>query len=222
MTRWTSVAAVKAISAVAFVGFASQAISADVSWDRLLNAHKDDNNWMMYHKDFTGHHHSGLNQINKGNVKNLKLAWQHTPASSKRGIQSFPLAVDGVVYYTSSSGAIHAVDGTNGSLIWSHTAKIDVERAEGTFYNPYNRGLAIGHGNVYMGTTDGRLIALDAKSGKVVFDNEIMSVAKGNKGFTGAPMIVKDMVVLGANGGELSGCCGPIYAVDAKKGTVRW
>jgi PQQ-dependent dehydrogenase (methanol/ethanol family) len=222
MTRWTTSAAVKAITAVAFVGFASQAMAADVTWDRLLNAQNDDANWMMYHKDFTGHHHSGLKQINTRNVKNLKLAWQHNPAATKRGIQGFPLAVDGMVYYITTSGTIWALNGATGQPVWHHAAKIDVERAEGTFYNPYNRGLAIGHGNVYMGTTDGRLIALNAKSGEVVWDNEIMSVAKGNKGFTGAPVIVKDMVILGANGGELAGCCGPIYAVDAKSGSVTW
>ena len=131
MKRLTSAAAVKAISAVAFVGFASQAMSADVTWDRLLNAQNDDNNWMMYHKDFSGHHHSGLDQINTGNVADLRLAWQHTPPSSKRGIQSFPLAVDGVLYYTSTSGMIWALDGATGAPIWNHTAKIDVERAEG-------------------------------------------------------------------------------------------
>ena len=222
MTSWTTSAAVKAITAVAFVGFASQAMASDVTWDRLLNAQNDDANWMMYHKDFTGHHHSGLKQINTRNVKNLKLAWQHNPSATKRGIQGFPLAVDGMVYYTTTSGTIWALDGATGAPVWQHAAKIDVERAEGTFYNPYNRGLAIGHGNVYMGTTDGRLIALNAKTGDVVWDNEIMSVAKGNKGFTGAPVIVKDMVILGANGGELAGCCGPIYAVDAKSGSVAW
>jgi PQQ-dependent dehydrogenase (methanol/ethanol family) len=222
MKRWTSAGAVKAISAAAFVGFASQAIAADVTWDRLVNADKDPNNWVMYHGNFTGWHFSGLDQINTGNVDNLKLAWQHTPGSSKRGIQSFPLAVDGVVYYTSSSGAVWALNGATGAPIWHFQAKIDQERAEGTFYNPYNRGLAIGHGHVYTATTDGRMIALNKMTGEVVWDNEIMSVAKGNKGFTGAPLVVKDMVIVGANGGELSGCCGPIFAVDAMSGEVRW
>jgi PQQ-dependent dehydrogenase (methanol/ethanol family) len=221
MTRWTH-AGVKALSAAAFVGFASQAMAADVTWDRLLNADKDPNNWVMYHGDFTGWHYSGLDQINTSNVGDLHLAWQHSPASSKRGIQSFPLAVDGILYYTSSSGEIWALDGSNGALVWHYKAKIDVERAEGTFYNPYNRGLAIAYGKVYMATTDGRMIALDKMTGEVVWDNEIMSVAKGNKGFTGAPLVVKGNVIIGANGGELSGCCGPIFAVDAETGEVAW
>jgi len=222
MKRWTSAAAVKAISAAAFVGFASQAMAAEVTWDRLLNADKDPNNWVMYHGNFTGWHFSGLDQINTSNVGNLQVAWQHTPSASKRGIQSFPLAVDGVVYYTSSSGEVWALNGATGAPVWHYQAKIDQERAEGTFYNPYNRGVAIAYGKVFMGTTDGRMIALNKDDGSVVWDNEIMSVAKGNKGFTGAPVVVKDKVIIGANGGELSGCCGPIFAVDANTGEVAW
>ena len=192
MQRLTFTAVVKTLSAAAFIGVASQAMSADVTWDRLLNADKDPNNWLMYHQSFNGWHHSGLDQINAGNVKNLKVAWQHNPGSAKRGIQSFPLAVDGVLYYTSTSGKVWALDGATGAVIWNHTSKIDTVRAEGTFFNPYNRGLAIAHGNVYHGTTDGRVIALDAKTGKVVWDKMILGIEGGNKGFTGAPMVVKD------------------------------
>jgi PQQ-dependent dehydrogenase (methanol/ethanol family) len=212
----------KALSAVAFVGFASQSMAAEVTWDRLLNADKDANNWLMYHQSFKGWHYSGLDQINASNVGNMRLSWMHTPSSSKRGIQSFPLAVDGVLYYTSSSGQVWALNGATGAMIWRYQAKIDTDRAEGTFYNPYNRGLAVGYGKVYIGTVDGRLIALDAKTGKVAWDNMILTVEKGNKGFTGAPVIVKDKVLIGSNGGELSGCCGPIFAVNANTGEVAW
>ncbi len=66
------------------------------------------------------------------------------------------------------------------------------------------------------------MIALDQKTGQVVWDNMILTVEKGNKGFTGAPVIVKDKVLIGANGGELSGCCGPIFAVNARTGEVEW
>ena len=222
MKRWTYSGVAKALSAAALIGVASQALSADVTWDRLMNADKDANNWLMYHQSFKGWHYSGLDQINAGNVKDMKVAWQHIPAASKRGIQSFPLAVDGVLYYTSSSGQVWALDGATGAVIWRHQAKIDTERAEGTFYNPYNRGLAIGYGKVYIGTVDGRMIALDQKTGKVVWDNMILSVEKGNKGFTGAPLIVKDKVIIGSNGGELSGCCGPIFAVNAQTGETAW
>jgi glucose dehydrogenase len=166
MKRWTYSGVAKALSAAAFIGFASQAMAADVTWDRLMNADKDPNNWLMYHQSFKGWHYSGLDQINANNVKSLKVAWLHSPAASKRGIQSFPLAVDGVLYYTSASGQVWALDGSDGSVIWRYQAKIDTERAEGTFYNPYNRGLAIGYGKVYIGTTDGRLIASTPRPAK--------------------------------------------------------
>src|SRR4051812_21251217 len=172
MKRWTYTGVAKALSAAAFVGFASQAMAADVTWDRLLNADKDANNWLMYHQSFKGWHYSGLDQINADNVKNMHVAWSHTPSASKRGVQSFPIVADGVLYYTSSTGQVWALDGSNGSVLWRYKAKIDWERAEsnphGTF--PYNRGLAIAYGKVYTATVDGRVIALDAKTGNVVWD----------------------------------------------------
>ncbi|MCW5622788.1 MAG: PQQ-binding-like beta-propeller repeat protein, partial [Burkholderiales bacterium] len=156
----------KAVAAAAVVGFATQASAADITWDRLLNADKDPNNWLMYHGSFKGWHYSALDQINKNNVKNLSIAWIHTPAAAKRGIQSFPLVADGILYYTSSTGQVWALDAATGAFIWKYTAKIDQERAEGTFYNPYSRGLALGFGKVYLGTVDGRMIALAQKTGQ--------------------------------------------------------
>jgi outer membrane protein assembly factor BamB len=142
--------------------------------------------------------------------------------TGKRGIQSFPLVADGILYYTSTTGQIWALDAATGAFIWNYKAKIDEERANSTFFNPYNRGVAIGYGKVYMGTVDGRLIALDQKTGQVVWDNMIVTVEKGAKGFTGAPVIVKDKVVIGSWGGELSGCCGPVFGINAQTGEVEW
>ncbi len=206
--------------AIAMLGSAS--VSAEVTWDKLLNANKDPNNWMMYHQSFDGYHHSELDQINTGNVDKLGVAWIHTPNASKRGIQSFPLAVDGVLYYTSASGKVWALDGATGKPIWTYQAKIDNERGDGTIYSPYNRGIAIAYDKLYFGTVDGRVIALDIKTGKPVWDKMVMSVEKGNKGFTGAPLIVKDKLIIGSNGGELSGCCGPIFGLNAQTGETIW
>ena len=115
----------KVVAGSLMLAGAAVAVAGDVSWDRLLNAHKDPNNWLMYHQDFNGYHHSGLDQINTSNVKNLGVAWIHTPNATKRGIQSFPLAVDGILYYTSASGKVWALDGTNGKAIWSYQAKLE-------------------------------------------------------------------------------------------------
>ncbi len=99
----------------ALAAMLGQASAADVTWDRLVNAHKDPNNWLMYHQDFRSWHHSGLTQINTGNVQDLKITWMHSPGAGKRGIQSFPIVADGVLYYTSSLGQIYALDAATGA-----------------------------------------------------------------------------------------------------------
>ena len=79
----------------------------------------------------------------------------------------------------------------------------------------------MGYGHLYIGTTDGRVIAIDTKTGKSAWDTQVTEPEE-LKSFTGAPVVVKDKVIIGATGGEYSGCCGPIYALDAKTGKVAW
>jgi alcohol dehydrogenase (cytochrome c) len=224
MKRWQG--KLRAVTGVAVaacaIGTGVNALAADVTWERLLNADQQGNDWLMYHQNYKSWHYSPLSEINADNVKGLKVAWIHTPGATKRGVQSFPLAVDGVLYYTTANSVLWALDGATGQVLWKFQPKIDEERGLGTIYNPYNRGVAVGYGNVYVGTVDGRLLAVDMKTGKQVWDTQLMTVEKGNKGFTGAPLVVKDKVVIGSNGGELSGCCGPIFGVDAKTGAKAW
>jgi alcohol dehydrogenase (cytochrome c) len=197
--------------------------AAELDGNALLNADKDATNWVMYHRTYNSWHYSPLDQINTSNVKDLKVAWIHNPGASPHGgIQSFPLAIDGRLYYTIANDQIWSVDGATGAPFWTFKPKIDTQQAEATPYNPYNRGLAAAYGNLYIGTVDGRLIAVDMQTGKPVWDTKLIDVTKGAKGFTGAPLVVKDKVIVGSNGGELAGCCGPIFAVDAKTGKKVW
>ena len=197
--------------------------AAELDSNALLNADKDPNNWVMYHRTYSSYHYSPLDQINTGNVKDLKVAWLHNPGASPHGgIQSFPLAIDGRLYYTIANDQIWAVDGATGAPLWTFKPKLNEELAGATPYNPYNRGLAAAYGLLYIGTVDGRLIAVDMQSGKSVWDTKLIDVKTGAKGFTGAPLVVKDKVIVGSNGGELAGCCGPIFGVDAKTGQKVW
>jgi alcohol dehydrogenase (cytochrome c) len=197
--------------------------AAELDGNALLNADKDATNWVMYHRTYNSWHYSPLDQINTSNVKDLKVAWIHNPGASPHGgIQSFPLAIDGRLYYTIANDQIWSIDGATGAPFWTFKPKIDTQQAEATPYNPYNRGLAAAYGNLYIGTVDGRLIAVDMQTGKPVWDTKLIDVAKGAKGFTGAPLVVKDKVIVGSNGGELAGCCGPIFAVDAETGKTVW
>ena len=126
----------------------------------------------------------------------------HSPGRATRGLQSFPLVADGVLYYTGSYSRVFALDAATGQVIWSYVPKLDEDLSRTQTHTPYTRGIALGHGHVYVGTVDGRLIALDMKTGKQVWDTKLINSEKLTVGFTGAPLVVKDKVIIGAQGGE--------------------
>jgi alcohol dehydrogenase (cytochrome c) len=179
------------------------------------------NDWLTYHGSYRSYHYSGLTQINADNVKDLSVAWIHVPGHSTRGLQSMPLVADGVLYYTTSYSRVFALDGATGKLIWSYFPELDDALVSRQTHSPYNRGVAIGEGKVYVGTVDGRLIALDMKTGKVAWDTKLQDSQKLTVGFTGAPLYAKGKVIIGSQGGEWPGR-GPIYGVDAATGKMAW
>jgi len=146
------------------------------------------NDWLTYHGSYNDWHYSGLDQINTSNVKDLSVAWIHVPGKSTRGLQSMPLVADGVLYYTGSYSRVFALNGATGELIWSYFPELDEALVARQTHSPYNRGVALGRGKVFVGTVDGRLIALDMKTGKVAWDTKLQDSAKLTVGFTGAPL----------------------------------
>ncbi|HET6522382.1 MAG TPA: PQQ-binding-like beta-propeller repeat protein [Geminicoccaceae bacterium] len=198
---------------------ATSAFAIDPS--RIEMAHKNPNDWLTYHGSYKSWHYSPLDQINADTVKNLKVAWMHFPGRSTRGLQSMPLAADGVVYYSGSYSRLYALDGATGKVLWAYVPELNEDLVAAQTHSPYNRGIALGHGNVYVGTVDGRLIAVDMKTGRPVWDTKLVDSEKLTVGFTGAPLVVKDKVVIGAQGGEWPGR-GPIFGVDAKTGEKKW
>jgi alcohol dehydrogenase (cytochrome c) len=179
------------------------------------------NDWLTYHGSYNGWDYSGLTQINANNVQGLGVAWLHVPGKSTRGLQSMPLAADGVLYYTGSYSRVFALNGATGEVIWSYFPELDEALVTRQTHSPYNRGAALGEGKVFVGTVDGRLIALDMKTGKPAWDTKLQDSAKLTVGFTGAPLYAKGTVVIGSQGGEWPGR-GPIYGVDAATGKVKW
>src|SRR5215831_20078777 len=83
------------------------------------------NDWLTYHGSYKSYHYSPLDQINTGNVRDLGVAWLHVPGRSTRGLQSMPLVVDGILYYTGSYSRTFALDGATGKVIWSHIPELD-------------------------------------------------------------------------------------------------
>jgi alcohol dehydrogenase (cytochrome c) len=221
MTIRRTLFATASLAILAMLAFATPAPAADVTAESLANADKDPNNWLTYHGSYKSWHYSGLDEINASNVDKLRIAWLHQPGRATRGVQSMPLVADGVLYYSGSYSRVFALDGATGEVLWTYTPQLDDELVARQTHSPYNRGMALSGGNLYIGTVDGRLIALDTKTGKPVWDTKLLDSQKLTVGFTGAPLAVKDKIIIGAQGGEWPGR-GPIFGVDAKTGNKVW
>jgi PQQ-dependent dehydrogenase (methanol/ethanol family) len=199
----------------------ASAMAADVDFKRLLNADNDPDNWLSYHRTYKSWHYSPLAEINTGNVGKLKEAWSHVASRSVRGLQSYPLVADGILYYSGSYNQVWALDGATGEVLWQYKQKLNEDLVAKQTHSPYNRGIALGYGNVYMGTLDGKLVAIDMKTGKLKWETKLVDSEKLTVGFTGAPLLVKDKVIIGAQGGEWPSR-GPIFGVDANTGKQVW
>src|SRR2546428_440352 len=219
-TKWKTAAAV--LGVLVLVALAT-GVAGTVDPSRLVNAEKDPNSWLSYNGTYQAWRYSSLGQINRSNVGNLKVAWIFQPGmpATEHGLEGTPLAVDGVVYVSGSYSRVWALDGATGKVLWFNYPKIDMQLKARQTHVPYNRGLAVGHGHVYVGTIDGRLLALDLRTGKQVWESQLVDSKKETVGFTGAPLVVKDLILIGSQAGEWP-TRGRIFAVDSKTGKERW
>src|SRR5215475_5510291 len=219
MRNWRPIYLAILLFALMFpIVFASVVSAQTPGLSRLLN--DDPNNWPMYHRSYDSFRFSPLAQINKDNVKNLTVAWVHQPGTVIQGLESTPIVVDGVLYYIASSNRVFALDGATGKEIWHFYPKLDPV-VNTLFFQPYNRGVAVGHGKVFFGSLDGRVFALDQKTAKVAWEKQVLETKKCSCNFTGAPLLVKDKVVLGQTAGELP-IQGKIHALSAQTGQKAW
>ncbi|MDO8889183.1 MAG: PQQ-dependent dehydrogenase, methanol/ethanol family [Hydrogenophaga sp.] len=176
--------------------------------------------WPSYGLDYAETRHSRLNQISTANVKELGLVWSYN-LESKRGVESTPLVVDGIMYVTASWSVVHAVDVRTGKRIWSYDPKVPREAGYKGCCDVVNRGVALHEGKVFVASYDGRLIALDAGTGKVAWEKDTIIDRKFSYTITGAPRVFKGNVIIG-NGGAEYGVRGYITAYDAKSGAQKW
>ena len=190
---------------------------AQVTFDRLLNSGKEPQNWMTYSGDYRGRRFSALDQVNTTNVRTLTAKWVYQTAATGK-LETSPLVVDGILYATAQDNRAFALDARTGRPIWmyQHPLPGDIRPCCGRV----NRGLAILGDKVFLGTLDAHVIALDAKTGNVLWDVIAADYRTGHS-FTVAPLAVKDLVVIGVSGGEY-GVRGFIDAYDAATGKRRW
>ena len=182
---------------------------------------KNAGDWLTYHGTYRSYHFSPLTQINADNVGQLKIAWMHQPGRATRGLQSMPLVADGILYYSGSYSRLFALNGATGQVKWSFFPQLDDDLVAVQTHSPYNRGIALGNGKVFVGTVDGRLIAVDMETGKPAWDTKLLDSKKLTVGFTGAPLVVGNTVIIGSQGGEWP-YRGPIFGVDAQTGAKKW
>jgi quinohemoprotein ethanol dehydrogenase len=189
----------------------------DDEW--LREAQRDTANWVTHGRTYEEQRFSPLSQITEDNVQQLGLVWSRE-LDTNRGLEATPLVVDGVIYTTGAWSVVYAIDGKTGELLWTYDPEVPRSRARVLCCDAVNRGVALYKGNVYVGTLDGRLIALDATSGVPVWEKATFDPARGYS-ITGAPRIAKGMVLIG-NGGAEMGVRGYVSAYDAENGALVW
>src|ERR1700722_11230184 len=193
--------------------------AADVNDARLRNADREPGNWMSYGRTYNEQRFSPLKEVTDRNVGQLGLAW-HYDLDTRRGQEATPVVVDGVMYFTSAWSKVFAMNAATGALLWTYDPKVPPEWGVNACCDVVNRGVAVWRGRVFFGTLDGRLIALDAKTGKEVW--EALTIDRRFRyTITGAPRVVKDLVVIGNGGAEMS-VRGYVSAYEAETGKMVW
>ncbi|MFN3231558.1 MAG: PQQ-dependent dehydrogenase, methanol/ethanol family [Alphaproteobacteria bacterium] len=192
---------------------------ADVDAERLVAADDEPGNWMSHGRTYSEQRYSPLDTISTENATQLGLAW-HMDLDEIRGIEATPIVVDGVMYTTSAWSVVHALDARTGEKLWTYDPEVPKDWGVYACCDVVNRGVAVWKGRVYVGSLDGRLIALDAESGEKVWETNTIDRRQPYT-ITGAPRIVKGLVLIGNGGAEL-GVRGYISAYDAMTGKRIW
>lgn len=197
----------------------TKARTALVTDAALANAESTPAEWLTYGGNYEEQRYSTLNKISKDNIKDLGVAWTFD-LSTSRGVEATPIVVDGVMYVTGAWSIVHALDARTGEELWTYDPEVSGEDAIKGCCDVVNRGVAVYDGKIYVGVFDGRLEALDAKTGEVVWSTVTVDQSKPYT-ITMAPRIVKGKVLIGNGGAEL-GVRGYVSAYDAQTGEKAW
>ena len=209
-------------------------LAGDVSWDRLVNSEKEPQNWLNHHGNLEAHRFSGLDQINTKNVKKLKVAYTWAMGGTQgggkdiikwpfAGLEGTPVAEDGFLYLTTGWGVVTKLDTRGGTprMVWQYNPAPDPDYATTVACCGINNRGAVLTGNMVISPViDGRILALNKTDGTKIWEAQVADPGKSEV-ITGAPLIVKDMVVTGMAGAEY-GVRGWLEALDIKTGKRRW
>ncbi len=191
--------------------------AAQVPYERILEADAEPHNWLTYSGNYGSYRYSALDDIDRASVKDLRPLWTYQKNTTHK-FETTPLVVDGVMYITEPPSDVTALDAATGTTLWNYRRQTpnDIPLCCGQV----NRGVALLNGTVYIGTIDSYLVALDARSGLVKWEVKVADFKEGVS-LTGAPLAVKDKIIVGMAGGEY-GVRGFLDAYDAKTGERAW
>lgn len=190
---------------------------AQVTYQRLLDADRDPKNWLTYSGRYSGWRYSTLNQINAANASHLTMQWAFQVGDLGQ-FETTPIVVDGVLYGTGQNDRAFAIDARTGRPIWRYQRNLPDKLQP--CCGMVNRGMAILGNRLFVATLDAHLIALDTKTGNLLWDVTAADYHKAYT-FTVAPLAVKNEIIVGVSGGEY-GVQGFIDAYDAATGRRLW
>ena len=198
----------------------TQRAYGQIDLQRLLAVDQHPEEWLTTGRDVGKSHYSPLSQINRKTVSRLGFAWEYA-THTLRGLEATPIVVDGEMYTTGSGGKAYALDARIGKELWYFDPKNDFRIARRSCCDIVNRGVAVWMGKVYVASFDGRLFALDATSGQVIWQTD--TIVDHNRGYsvTGAPEIAGHAVVIGNAGAEYD-ARGYVSAYDLETGKLVW
>ena len=189
------------------------------------NINNPGSEWLSYGRTYREQRFSPLDSVNRDNVNELDLVWSFK-FDTARGMEATPIVHNGVIYVSTGWSHVHAIDARSGEELWHYDAKVPKAQLAKTCCGPVNRGVAIWQEDidsplqVFFGALDGRLIALDAVTGEENWAVQ-STPTDGNYSVTGAPRIVKGMIIIGNGGAEL-GVRGYVSAYDVTTGEMKW
>ncbi|HEY6815098.1 MAG TPA: PQQ-dependent dehydrogenase, methanol/ethanol family [Croceibacterium sp.] len=193
--------------------------AGSVTEARLLAAEDNGDDWLSHGRTYAEQRFSPLTDVNDGNVDQLTLAWA-VELDTSRGQEATPIVVDGVMYVSTAWSKVMAVNAATGEVLWRYDPQPIGAKGAHACCDVVNRGVAVWDGKVFVGTIDGRLVALDAATGEELWDVVTVDQAKPYT-ITGAPRVVRGKVIIGNSGAEL-GVRGYVSAYDAESGELAW
>ena len=192
---------------------------AAIDAERLQGADSENESWLSYGRTYDEQRYSPLDQINRDTVSELGLSW-YADMTTSRGQESTPVVVDGALYITTAWSLVHAFDVRGGERLWTYDPQVDRAKGRDACCDVVNRGVAAWDGKIFVGTLDGRLVALDSASGDVEWEVATVDASLPYT-ITGAPRVVKGKVLIGNAGAEY-GVRGFVTAYDAETGEQAW